>query len=402
MSPFMFATGIENSYPTIADGVRIDEMDKCGHYERWRDDLELVREMGLRYLRWGPPLYRTFAAPGRYDWDWTNEVLAEMRRLDIEPILDLCHFGVPDWLGNFQNPDFPRYFAEYARACARRYPHVVYWTPINEPLVTTLFSAKYGWWNERLTSDAALVRATLNVSRAGRLAMSAIRKAVPDAVFIQSESCEYTHASRPSLLARTDFLNERRFLPLDLLYGRPLRADMLAYLREHGMSEAEHTYFRTPLEGFVSVLGIDYYALNEHVLHANGSTGASRELLGLRTITRQYYERYGLPLMHTETNLSEKEGAAWWLRQQWQDMLALLNEGVPVIGFTWYSLTDQMDWDTALREDARRVNAVGLFDLDREARPVGREYQRMVKAWGESIPIDASLRPVAMGQRWAA
>ena len=34
---FMFATGIENSYPTIKNGSRrIDEMEKCGHYEHWR------------------------------------------------------------------------------------------------------------------------------------------------------------------------------------------------------------------------------------------------------------------------------------------------------------------------------------------------------------------------------
>src|SRR5215204_1931209 len=35
---FLFATGIENSYPTIANGKRIDQMDKCGHYARWEDD----------------------------------------------------------------------------------------------------------------------------------------------------------------------------------------------------------------------------------------------------------------------------------------------------------------------------------------------------------------------------
>src|SRR5947209_6611999 len=110
MSDFLFATGIENSYPTIAGGVRVDEMEKCGHYERWADDLALVRELGVRHLRWGPALYRTFPAPGRYDWAWTDEVLAAMQRLEIVPLLDLCHFGVPDWLGNFQNLDFAPYF----------------------------------------------------------------------------------------------------------------------------------------------------------------------------------------------------------------------------------------------------------------------------------------------------
>src|SRR5688572_2834549 len=104
MSEFFFATGIENSYPVIAGGVRVDEMDKCGHYRRWEEDLDLVRESNLRYLRWGPALYKTFPAAGRYDFSWTDDVLAGMARRGIEPILDLCHFGVPDWIGNFQNP----------------------------------------------------------------------------------------------------------------------------------------------------------------------------------------------------------------------------------------------------------------------------------------------------------
>ncbi len=48
---FMFATGIENSYPTIQQGrVRVDEMEKCGHYDLWRRDFDLVQEMGIRFL----------------------------------------------------------------------------------------------------------------------------------------------------------------------------------------------------------------------------------------------------------------------------------------------------------------------------------------------------------------
>src|SRR4051794_12320804 len=114
MRGFMFATGIENSYPTIGGGVRIDQMEKCGHYQRWEEDLTLVHSLGIHYLRWGPALHKSFLGPGVYDWAWPDVVLYRMFELDIEPIVDLCHFGVPDWLGNFQNPDFAEYFAEYA------------------------------------------------------------------------------------------------------------------------------------------------------------------------------------------------------------------------------------------------------------------------------------------------
>jgi beta-glucosidase/6-phospho-beta-glucosidase/beta-galactosidase len=119
MSTFMFATGIENSYPTIAlpDGriKRVDELEKANHYQRWKEDFQLVRESGIRFLRYGPPLYKTHVAPGVYDWSFTDLVFNEMKRLGITPIVDLCHFGVPDWIGSFQNPDFPVHFAEYAR-----------------------------------------------------------------------------------------------------------------------------------------------------------------------------------------------------------------------------------------------------------------------------------------------
>src|SRR3954452_13669917 len=163
----MFATGIENSIPTVDHGkTRIDEMDVCGHYERWREDFHCVQEIGINFLRYGPPIHKTYLGPGKFDWEFADLTFAELKRREITPILDLCHFGVPDWLGNFQNEDFPRYFAEYAGACARRFSHVKYWTPVNEILITTLFSAKYGWWNEMLTTDPAYVRATVNVCKA--------------------------------------------------------------------------------------------------------------------------------------------------------------------------------------------------------------------------------------------
>src|SRR5438270_227233 len=101
MREFLFATGIECSYPTIENGKwRMDQLDATGHYENWRKDLALVREMGLKYLRYGPPLHRILPGPGTYDWAFMDDVCAEMKRLDIVPIMDLCHFGVPDWLEN--------------------------------------------------------------------------------------------------------------------------------------------------------------------------------------------------------------------------------------------------------------------------------------------------------------
>ena len=67
-------------------------------------------------------------------------------------------------------------------------------------------------------------------------------------------------------------------------------------------------------------------------------------------------------------------------------MLRVRNDGVPILGFTWYSLTDQIDWDTALREPNGRVNPRGLYDLDRNIRPVGTAYRELIRAWRDVLP----------------
>src|SRR5688500_4036810 len=215
----MFAVGIECSCPTISDHQRAAQLRDTGHYARRKTDPRPVRERGLRYLRYGPPIYRVWKGRGEYDWSWLDPVMNEMRRLGIIPIIDLVHFGLPDWLGNFQNHEWPDYFADYARQFAERYPWVRYYTPVNEIYVTAIFSAAFGWWNERMMSDAAFINNVKNCVRASMLGMRAILELRPDAIFVFSESTEYVHPGAPQLVAQAHFMNERRFLALDLLFG---------------------------------------------------------------------------------------------------------------------------------------------------------------------------------------
>jgi hypothetical protein len=63
--------------------------------------------------------------------------------------------------------------------------------------------------------------------------------------------------------------------------------------------------------------------------------------------------------------------------------------GIPTVGFTWYSLTDQVDWDTALREQNGNVNPLGLFDLDRKIRNVGKAYKQLIADWRNVLPAQS-------------
>jgi beta-glucosidase len=391
---FMFATGIENSIPTINGGrTRIDQMAKCGHYEQWQTDFKLLKELDIRFLRYGPPLHTTFAGPELYDWDFADRTFSYLRDNDIVPLVDLCHFGVPDWIGNFQNPEFPELFATYAEAFARRYPWVQLYTPINEMFICAQFSAAYGWWNEQLANDRAFVTALKHIVKANVLAMSCILTVRPDAIFIQSESSEYFHAENPAAIKPAEIMNARRFLSLDLNYGRRVDSEMYEYLLDNGMTREEYHFFleRSSLRHHC-IMGNDYYVTNEHRVRADGHTWAAGDVFGYDEITRQYYERYKLPVMHTETNLVEgPDGneAVNWLWKQWANVLRVRNNGVPIVGFTWYSLTDQMDWDTALREENGRVHPVGLYDLDRNIRPVGRFYKELIRNWRDVLPAQS-------------
>src|SRR4051812_23526215 len=239
----MFGAGIECSYPTIDGNRRVDQARDTGHYDLWKTDLKIVRELGLRYLRYGPPIYRTHVGPGQYDWSCLDPIMHEMRRIGIIPIIDLCHFGLPDWLVDFQNPDWPKHFADYSRAFAERYPWVRYYTPVNEIYVTAQFSAAFGWWNERLHSDAAFVKNIKHCCIASILSMQAILDLRPDAIFIFSESTEYVHPGSPSMVQHAHFMNERRFLSLDLLFGHDVSATMYRYLLSAGMTAEEYLWY---------------------------------------------------------------------------------------------------------------------------------------------------------------
>lgn len=385
---FMFATGIENSYPTILlpDGTikRVDEMEKTGHYEHWETDFGLLKEMGIEYLRYGPPYYKTHIGPGKYDWAFTDLTFNKLKELGVTPIVDLCHFGLPDWMGNFQNPDFPAWFAEYAGAFAARYPYLELYTPINEIFITAMFSAQYGWWNERMQSDTAFVTALKHLAKANVLAMHAILKVQPEACFIQSESSEYFHAIDPAAAPLARFLNQKRFLSLDLTYGYPLNVTMYEYLLSNGMTPREYHWFTENQVKAHCIMGNDYYVTNEHLVHPDGSTQAAGEIFGYYVITNQYYKRYKLPIMHTETNI-RMPACKEWLLKQWANVHRLKHDGVPVVGFTWYSLLHQVDWDSALRNDAGNINELGLFDLDRKIMPVGEAYKTLIKQWNQII-----------------
>ena len=110
--------------------------------------------------------------------------------------------------------------------------------------------------------------------------------------------------------------------------------------------------------------------------------------MGFKRLATQYYQRYRIPIFHCETNRVSNL-AVDWLDSQWNDIVAMRASGIPVMGFTWYSLTDQIDWQHALRIERNDLHAVGMYDLDRKIRPVGVRYKEIIRQWRGVLSGDA-------------
>jgi beta-glucosidase/6-phospho-beta-glucosidase/beta-galactosidase len=379
---FAFATGIECSNPLIVDAnnkkLRRDLLLECHHYERFREDLALVHDMHIPVLRYGLPNHLIHLAPGRYDWSFADEAMAEIKRLGIAPILDLLHFGIPDWMGDFQNPEMPLHFADYAGAVAQRYPWVRAYTPVNEIYVAARNSGLDGLWNERLRTERGFVTALKHLVAANLLASAAIVRHRPNAIIVQSESAEYTHHVTAAPSHDIKLRNKLIFLSLDLLYSKAPDSDVLMFIQDNGLTRDEFMWFMQSAAAGFQIMGNDYYGHNEKLLLPDGSTIYGEDVLGWYLITLRYYRRYYKPVMHTETNVPNPADAPLWLWKQWTNVLRMRRDGIPVLGFTWYSLTDQLDWDTQLSQKQNHIMECGLFDMNRKPRPVAAAYRQII------------------------
>jgi beta-glucosidase/6-phospho-beta-glucosidase/beta-galactosidase len=379
---FVAGTGIECSAPIIEGGIRMDELAKTGHYEHVDTDIRMVRELGVRYLRYGIPIHLANPAPGTYDWTFTDRAMAAMQREGVEPIVDLLHFGLPDDVPGFGDETFPERFAAFVAAFVERFPWARYYTPVNEPLITAAFSAKVGYWNERRSDDRSFVRAMLNVARCAVRGTQEIRARRPDAVFLQSDSCEAYHPVHPDAIERAAFLNELRFIGFELVYGRRLPDVVRDYVLANGGSEEELAWFEEHGSDAGCIAGNDYYAVSEKEVLADGTLVDCGVRAGYYRVGREYHERLGVPIMLAETNM-EGDGAVAWLHRVWTDAIRLRDDGVPIRGFVWYGFVNHVDWDSTLTRNDGRENTCGLVSLQRVPNATYAAYRQLIEGLDE-------------------
>lgn len=191
---FAVACGEEGSDPLVlheGQVVRVDQYRASSHLEHLDSDLFDVAGLGVKVWRYGMPWRETETAPGVFDWTLWDRALEACRRHGLDPVIDLCHFGLPDHYGGFCDGRWVDGFTRYVEAFLARYPEPRWFTPINEPGITAMFSALLGMWNDRRASEDDYFVALGNIVVANLEALARIR-ADRDGWWIGSEGfgCE--------------------------------------------------------------------------------------------------------------------------------------------------------------------------------------------------------------------
>lgn len=407
--------GLECTVNRVMDDY-FSQMERNGHATR-RDDLERFASLGIRAIRY-PVLWERTAPNGlaQADWSWPDERLPALQKLGVTPIVGLVHHGSGPRHTSLVDPGFAEQLADYARAVARRYPWVDYYTPVNEPLTTARFSGLYGVWYPHARDERSFIQALINQCRAVVLSMRAIRAINPRAKLVQTDDLGKTY-STPEMSELANFYNERRWLAWDLLCGKvgPDHA-LWQYLLDSGIDAADFLWFQeNPCPP--DIIGVNYYITSErwldqrverypahHVGHSRGfhfaDIEASRALAtptpGIGPLLQEAWERYRLPLAVTEAHIdANREDQLRWLLEIWEAAQEAKRSGADIRAVTVWALLGSYDWN-CLVTACKGYYEPGPFDV-RSSPPRSTAVAHLMRELSAARPLS---HPVLQGQGW--
>lgn len=420
---FVWLTGIEDTFilaPHPVTGRTLDEYELLGHYDRWRSDLDLASQLGVRAMRYGVPWHRINPAPGVWDFSWADRPLEHLLQLGIQPVVDLVHYGVPRWIeGAFLNPDYDRRVAEYAARVAERFRgRINAYTPLNEPRITAWYAGRLGWWPPFRHGWSGFLQVLLGVCRGIVATESALRSIVPDLVSVHVDAADLYASATPELVELSAEAQRRQFvgfLALDLVTGR-VDADhpLFDWMLGHGANRAELTSFKQR-KACPDVIGINLYPLfSQKVLCRQSGRLRLRMPYASPNIVERllelYHARYSKPLMISETaSKGSVSRRLAWLEGSVAAVELARRRGIPVIGYTWWPMFSLVGW--AYRQGKRPAGAylqhMGLWDVQQSARgeldrvptPLVAAYHQLASgAPGRLTPVMPARQPAVCHQ----
>ncbi|MFD8296049.1 GH1 family beta-glucosidase [Streptomyces bauhiniae] len=385
----------------------------CDHYHRWRDDLGLMRQLGVDMYRLSIAWPRVMPGgdgpvnpKGLAFYDELTDALLEA---GITPSVTLYHWDLPQVLqdrGGWPERDTAEHFAAYASAVAERLgDRVTHWATLNEPLCSAWIGHLEGKMAPGLTDLTAAVRASYHLLLGHGLATQAIRAAAPGAEvgIVTNLSTVHAATDRPEDLAaahRQDGHVNRWWL--DPVHGRGFPADMVeVYGVELPQKPGDLETIAAPLDW----LGLNYYMPAHVADDPNGPAPYARSVRregvprtgmdweidasGIETLLLRLTEEYGARRIYVTENgssfpdrvgpdgtVDDPERRAY-LESHLAACASAAAKGAPLAGYFAWSLMDNFEW--AYGYDKR----FGLFHVDyatqaRTIKASGRRYAEII------------------------
>jgi beta-glucosidase len=327
--------------------------DACRHYELYEQDFDLAQLLGHNAHRFSIEWSRI--EPERGVWDVSAlehyaAVIAALRQRGLEPVVTLHHFTNPAWfsqLGGWTRRDSPALFARYVAFVAERLAaDVRYWITINEPTVYVRHAYNTGDWPPcRPRAWLAGARAFLNLCRAHVAAYGILHGRRPDVMAGIAHSapqvvpCRARHpADRLAAWLRDLALNRAVF---GLLGSRP--RDVLDFIGLNFYAR-QVVRWRATSAG-ACLFGSECRDDHHGEPRSFSALGWEIHAASLPPLLRRF-TRYGVPLMITENGVAtaDEDLRTRYLTEHLQSLTLALRDGVPVLGYLYWTLMDNFEW----------------------------------------------------------
>ena len=363
------------------------------HYNRFREDIDLMADMGLRIYRFGIEWSRIEPRQGEYSGEAIahyREEIEYMISKGIKPLLTIHHFTNPLWfedMGAFENKKSPEIFLALVKKVVEAYGDIVSeYITINEPNVYVTNSLLWGYWPPEKKSVSALVKAFSNMTAAHVLSYSYIHEKRAEMGYRDTKVSFANHLRvfepknpKNPIHRMASALSERLFQGVitdAMMTGRCA----FPVLRRKGVKRGKYYDF----------IGINYYSRSTVSGLADGvredcyknDLGWEIYHEGLISLANKLPHRYGGEVYVTENGTCDNADS---FRARFiYDQLKLISEVEnPITRYYHWSFLDNFEWKEGERERFGLVH-VDYETQTRTVKESGKLYSSIIRDGGVS------------------
>ncbi|WP_058306390.1 6-phospho-beta-glucosidase [Gracilibacillus massiliensis] len=432
--PMMFGE-IENYTPEKNEFYPSHEA--IDFYHRYKEDIALFAEMGFKSFRLSISWARIFPngddnQPNEAGLQFYDNVLDELNKYGIEPVVTLAHFDVPVHLvkeyGSWKNRKVVDFFEKYAKTVFTRYKDKVkYWLTFNEinMLLHLPFVGAGLIFKEGEDKQQVMYQAAHHQLVASALAVKAGHEIIPDAQIgcMLAAGMTYPYACNPDDVQKAMDQDRESFFFIDVQSRGKYPGYAKRFFEENNIElKIEAGDEELLRDNTVDYIGFSYYSsrttsTDPEILknHTAGNVfdsitnpyleasewGWTIDPKGFRITANQLYDRYQKPLFVVENGLGaidqfdqDKEinddYRIAYLRAHIKQMAEALKDGVEIIGYTSWGPIDIVSASTG--EMKKRYGYIyvdrdnqGNGTLNRSKKKSFHWYQQVIESNGENI-----------------